>query len=116
MQSVGLPALQALPLLGYLSARLGHTGTAVPWALAGACGYALLFVAVTIWTARGSAVVAWAAAGWWWLATPGLVYALAVLRMATAAGQPPTGAAPAGSATSSHPAARKSAGSGGRPA
>jgi hypothetical protein len=84
---VGLHALQGLPLLGWLSWRVGHTGPVVRLAMVGACAYALFFVAVIIWTVLGNSIVARTAAGWWWLAAPGLLFALSTLCMAAFAGQ-----------------------------
>lgn len=84
---VGLHALQALPLLGWLSWRVEHTGPAVRLAMVGACAYVLFFVAVITWTVLGNSIVVWAATGWWWLAAPGLLFALSALCMAAIAGQ-----------------------------
>jgi hypothetical protein len=84
---VGLHALQALPLLGWLSWRVGHTGPVVRLAMVGAWAYALFFVALIIWTVLGNSIVAWAAPGWWCLAAPGLLFALSALCMAAIAGQ-----------------------------
>lgn len=83
---VGLHALQALPLLGWLSLRVGHTGPVARFAMLGACAYALFFVAVIIWTVLGNSIVAWTATGWWWLAAPGLLFALSALFIAAIAG------------------------------
>jgi hypothetical protein len=84
---VGLHALQALPLLGWLSVRAGLTGPVVRLAMVGAWAYALFFVAVIIWTASGNSIVARAAPGWGWLAAPGLLFALTVLGLAKIAGR-----------------------------
>jgi hypothetical protein len=84
---VGLHALQALPLLGWLSCRAGHTGPDVRLAMVGAWAYALFFLALVIWTVLGNAIVAWAAPGWWWFAAPGLLFALSALGVATLAGK-----------------------------
>lgn len=79
---VGLHALQALPLLGWLSRSVGHRGPAVRFAMLGACAYAALFAAVVIWTMLGNSIAARAAPGWWWLAAPGLLFALCAAAIA----------------------------------
>lgn len=84
---VGLHALQALPLLGWLSGRAGHTDLVARIAMVGACAYALFFVALMIWTVLGNSIVAWAAPGWWSVAAPGLLFALSALCMAAIAWQ-----------------------------
>jgi hypothetical protein len=73
---VGLHALQALPLLGWLSQSVGHTGRAMRFAMVGALAYAFFFLAVVVWTVLGNSIVAQVAPGWWWLAAPGLLFAL----------------------------------------
>lgn len=84
---VGLHALQALPLLGWLSARVGHTASVVRLAMVAAGAYALFFVGVIIWTMLGKAIANPSAPGWWWLAAPGLMFSLSALRMAAIPGQ-----------------------------
>jgi len=84
---VGLHALQAVPLLGWLSARVGHSGSVVRLATVGAAVYALFFVGVIIWTVLGNSIVDASATGWWWLAAPALLFALSALRMAAIVGQ-----------------------------
>lgn len=82
---VGLHALQALPLLAWLSWRTGHAGRAAHFATVGAWAYAMFFAATVIWTWLGNAIVAWAATGWWWVAAPGLVFALSAIGSAALA-------------------------------
>jgi hypothetical protein len=84
---VGLHALQVLPLLAWLSGRVAHTRQVVRFAKVGAWAYAAFFAAVIIWTVLGNSIVGWAVAGWWWLATPGLLFALCTLCAAAIAGR-----------------------------
>lgn len=83
---VGLHALQALPLLAWSSRRVGHAGPVAGLAVAGAWAYGAFFVAVIAWTALGNSVLATTTPGWWWLAAPGLLFALSALGAATIAG------------------------------
>ena len=84
---VGLHALQALPLLGWLTQRAGYNGPAVRFVRVGAWSYALFFVAVIIWTVLGNSIVALVTPEWWWFAAPGLMFALSALCMAAIAAQ-----------------------------
>lgn len=85
---VGLHALQALPLLGWLSQRAGYTAPAVRFATIGAWAYALFFVAVIICTLLGHSMAAWLVSGWGWLTAPGLLSALCMAAIAWRGARP----------------------------
>lgn len=80
---VGLHALQALPGLAWLAARV--TTNLLPsarrWARLGAIAYAALFAAVVMWTAAGRSVVALDRPGGWWVGAPAGVYGLAAVSL-----------------------------------
>jgi hypothetical protein len=86
---VGLHALQALPLLAWLSLRAAppRRANAQRWATIGGWAYALFFAALVGWTLFGRSMFAVTAPGWWWLATPGILFALAALACLMTPGQ-----------------------------
>lgn len=74
------------------TARQNGAGQTIAWTVRlpggmGASATALFFAAVIIWTVLGNSIVHWVATGWWWLAAPGLLFALSALRMAAIVGQ-----------------------------
>jgi cytochrome bd-type quinol oxidase subunit 2 len=86
---VGLHALQALPLLAWLSQRAAPARRARlrRWALGGACAYAALFMAVAVRTAIGHSAFAMTGPAWWLLAAPGLLFVLSAAAIVRAGGR-----------------------------
>lgn len=78
---IGLHALQALPLLAWLASRQNQSGPFPAGIIVvfGASAYALLFVAVTAWTASSHSVFAVAVGGWGLLGLPAVIYGLAIV-------------------------------------
>jgi hypothetical protein len=77
----GLHALQALPLLAWLSQRAAPERRVrmQRLELGGAWAYAVFFMAVAVWTGIGHSVFARAGPAWWLLVAAGLLFVLAAL-------------------------------------